>query len=124
MPASRKQETEADYIGLMIMTQGCYKPQTAIEFWARMEEIGSQRPTQILDTHPSYHDRKEKLREWLPKSIEKAEASECSGTSQFGMLLCSLDPFFSHQLPSDSLLVLIDAIPANQASSAFKGFWR
>jgi predicted Zn-dependent protease len=86
MPASRKHEAEADYIGLLMMAQGCYRPEAAMEFWARMEKTGQRGPPQILSTHPSNHDREEKIREWLPKAQEKAEASECHMTSQYGML--------------------------------------
>ncbi|KAH7067719.1 peptidase family M48-domain-containing protein [Paraphoma chrysanthemicola] len=83
MPASRKHEAEADYIGLMMMAQGCYRPEAAMEFWNRMEKTGQRGPPQILSTHPSNHNREEKIREWLPKAQEKAEASECAVTSQF-----------------------------------------
>lgn len=83
MPASRKHEAEADFIGLMMMAQGCYKPEAAMELWNRMEGAGQQQPPQILSTHPSHHNREEKIREWLPKAHEKAEQSECNITSQF-----------------------------------------
>jgi predicted Zn-dependent protease len=83
MPASRKHEAEADYIGLMMMAQGCYRPEAAMEFWARMEKTGQKGPPQILSTHPSNHNREEKIREWLPKAQEKAEMSECHVTSQY-----------------------------------------
>ncbi|KAH7359577.1 peptidase family M48-domain-containing protein [Pyrenochaeta sp. MPI-SDFR-AT-0127] len=83
MPASRKHEAEADYIGLMMMAQGCYRPEAAMNFWARMEKLGQRGPPQILSTHPSNHNREEKIREWLPKAQEKAEASECYSTGQF-----------------------------------------
>jgi predicted Zn-dependent protease len=86
MPASRKHEAEADYIGLMMMAQGCYRPEAAMEFWSRMENTGQKGPPQILSTHPSNHNREEKIREWLPKAQEKAEISECNVTSQYGML--------------------------------------
>lgn len=99
MPASRKHEAEADYIGLMMMAQGCYRPQAAMDFWARMEKVGGAGPPQILSTHPSHHNREEKIREWLPKAMEKAEASECFSTSQFGMFFL----FFSFLLKLDSL---------------------
>jgi predicted Zn-dependent protease len=84
MPASRKHEAEADYIGLMMMAQGCYRPEAAMEFWSRMEKTGQKGPPQILSTHPSNHNREEKIREWLPKAQEKAEMSECNVTSQYG----------------------------------------
>lgn len=83
MPASRKHEAEADYIGLMMMARGCYKPEAAMEFWNRMEKTGGEGPPQILSTHPSNHNREEKIREWLPKAMKKAEQSECFVTGQF-----------------------------------------
>jgi Zn-dependent protease with chaperone function len=83
MPASRKHEAEADYIGLMMMAQGCYRPEAAMEFWIRMEKLGQGGP-EILSTHPSNHNREEKIREWLPKAMEKAEKSNCHITAQYG----------------------------------------
>jgi predicted Zn-dependent protease len=83
MPASRKHEAEADYIGLLMMAQGCYRPEAALEFWARMEKSGQGGPPQILSTHPSNHNRGEKIREWLPKAREVAEKSECAGTARW-----------------------------------------
>jgi predicted Zn-dependent protease len=84
MPASRKHEAEADYIGLLMMAQGCYRPEAAMEFWARMEKTGQSGPPQILSTHPSNHNREAKIREWLPKAQEKAEHSNCNVTQQYG----------------------------------------
>lgn len=94
MPASRKHEAEADYIGLMMMAQGCYNPEAAMRFWSRMEKLGQSGPPQILSTHPSNHNREEKIREWLPKAQQKAEESECSITNQYGKNLRKryLDP--------------------------------
>jgi len=86
----------------MMMAQGCYRPQAAMDFWARMEKMGGGEPPQILSTHPSHHNREEKIREWLPKALEKAEASECYGTSQYGMcfdlvsLCCRVQFLFLH----------------------------
>lgn len=85
MPASRKHEAEADYIGLLMMAQGCYRPEAAMELWERMEKTGQHGPPQILSTHPSNHNREEKIREWLPQAHEKAELSECNITNQYGM---------------------------------------
>jgi hypothetical protein len=81
-PGSRKQEAEADYIGLsmqwhskrfhvsladpriVMMAEGCYRPEAAMEFWTRMEQTGQQAPPQVLSTHPSNHNREAKIREW------------------------------------------------------------
>ncbi|KAF2792363.1 hypothetical protein K505DRAFT_246845 [Melanomma pulvis-pyrius CBS 109.77] len=83
-PGSRKQEAEADYIGLLMMAQGCYNPEAAMEFWARMEKSGQAAPPQILSTHPSNHNREEKIREWLPEAFEKQQLSECHTTMSYG----------------------------------------
>lgn len=37
-PSSREQESEADYIGLLLMSQSCYDPEAAVGLWERMEE--------------------------------------------------------------------------------------
>lgn len=55
-PASRQQESEADYIGLMLMAQACYDPKAAVGFWRRMQRIekeGGGSPAEFMSTHPS-----------------------------------------------------------------------
>jgi len=53
LPFSRKQELEADRIGVGLMDQAGYKPIGALEFWKRMK-LGRQReqPLVYLSTHP------------------------------------------------------------------------
>ncbi|KAF9691500.1 hypothetical protein EKO04_010529 [Ascochyta lentis] len=82
MPASRKHEAEADYIGLLMSAQACYRPEAALEFWTRMEKVGQGGPPEFLSTHPSSHNRGEKIREALPRAWEVAEQSECQGTGR------------------------------------------
>lgn len=53
MPASRKQESEADYIGLMMMAKACYDPKAAVKVWQRMEAAKESDIPQWLSTHPS-----------------------------------------------------------------------
>lgn len=52
-PASRKQESEADYIGLMIMAKACYDPNAAVGVWERMEQAEKAQVPEWLSTHPS-----------------------------------------------------------------------
>jgi predicted Zn-dependent protease len=55
-PASRKQESEADYIGLLMMAKSCYDPAEAVKVWERMEtaqKAQGQEVPQWLSTHPS-----------------------------------------------------------------------
>jgi predicted Zn-dependent protease len=56
LPMGRKQESEADYIGLMMMAEACYDPRQAVGFWQRMESIqrlGGHEAPEMLSTHPS-----------------------------------------------------------------------
>lgn len=66
MPSSRKQESEADYIGLMMMAESCYNPEAAVRFWDRMHQVETKTgaPPQMLSTHPSSVNRQQQLREW------------------------------------------------------------
>lgn len=60
LPMGRKQESEADYIGLMMMAEACYDPRAAVGFWQRMEAIqrsGGQEVPEMLSTHPSVSGR-------------------------------------------------------------------
>jgi len=52
----RKQESEADYIGLMMMAEACYDPRAALGFWQRMDALqhaSGQEAPEMLSTHPS-----------------------------------------------------------------------
>lgn len=56
LPMGRKQESEADYIGLMMMAEACYDPRQAVGFWQKMETIqrvGGHEVPEMLSTHPS-----------------------------------------------------------------------
>ncbi|PBP19979.1 GPI anchored peptidase m48 [Diplocarpon rosae] len=81
MPASRKQESEADYIGLMMMAHSCYNPKEAVKVWERMEV--SQKNHNIpewMSTHPSNSSRIAQIRKWLPKAEDARSESDCSFT--------------------------------------------
>lgn len=77
-PASRKQESEADYIGLMMMAQSCYDPNAAVGLWRRMEKAQENEPPEWISTHPSNANRIERIRAWLPKAEEKRNESGCA----------------------------------------------
>lgn len=56
LPMGRKQETEADYLGLMMMAEACYDPRQAVGFWERMQVLqkqGGPEVPEMLSTHPS-----------------------------------------------------------------------
>lgn len=85
-PMGRMQESEADYIGLMIMAEACYDPREAITLWGRMHRVQQQlgkEPPEFVSTHPSNQHRIETITKWLPEALEKREESDCKGTQGF-----------------------------------------
>lgn len=86
LPGSRRQEEEADYIGLLMMSESCYDPSAALRLWAGMEKeekATGRAPPQYLSTHPSSHSRLEKIQSWLGEANEKRELSDCSTTMHY-----------------------------------------
>src|SRR5262249_27542812 len=51
----RQQESEADHIGIFLMTFAGYDPRQAIVFWEKMQALASKqgRPPEVLSSHPS-----------------------------------------------------------------------
>ncbi|ODV84689.1 hypothetical protein CANARDRAFT_200182 [[Candida] arabinofermentans NRRL YB-2248] len=82
LPASRVMETEADYIGLMVMSRACYNPHEAPLFWKRMvdfeKSLGGSVP-ELLATHPSSQRRTDHILKWMPQAERLREYSDCSG---------------------------------------------
>lgn len=76
LPFSRKQESEADRIGLIYMAKAGYDPREAIPFWERMGAAGRGAPPEFLSTHPGYRTRIKNLRRWMPEAMEYYENSE------------------------------------------------
>jgi predicted Zn-dependent protease len=50
-----------------------------------MEKEEQAAPPQFLSTHPSNHNRLEKIRSWLPQAEAKRDASECYTMNGWGM---------------------------------------
>jgi predicted Zn-dependent protease len=77
-PASRKQESEADYIGLMMMAKSCYDPMEAVHVWERMEAYNQQSVPEYLSTHPSNQNRIANMKKWLNVADKAREESGCA----------------------------------------------
>jgi predicted Zn-dependent protease len=76
LPFSRKHESEADHIGLILMAAAGYDPHEASRFWERMEQAGSgKQPAEFTSTHPSHEHRAADLRGWLPEVLPLYEKS-------------------------------------------------
>tara|TARA_Y100001970_G_scaffold193994_1_gene235855 strand:+ start:1202 stop:2014 length:813 start_codon:yes stop_codon:yes gene_type:complete len=80
LPFSRKQEYEADTMGMVYMARAGYDPREAISFWKIMLEVnkGKDRPPQWLSTHPITENRIKELESFLPEALEIYNASDKS----------------------------------------------
>jgi len=73
LPWGRKQESESDRIGLVMMARAGYDPAAAITFWQRMDKAAGPRTTpEYLATHPSGETRIRQIRAWLPEVRREA----------------------------------------------------
>lgn len=91
MPASREMETEADYIGLMLMSKACFDPNEAHRLWERManweRSAAARAPPEFLSTHPASSRRIQNMNEWLPAAMAERAKGHCddfAGFSDFG----------------------------------------
>jgi metalloendopeptidase OMA1, mitochondrial len=74
----RAQESEADHIGLFLMTFAGYDPKQAVVFWKRMKQISDEqgRVPEILSDHPSDEKRIKQLEGWVPRAEAAKKAYE------------------------------------------------
>ena len=71
LPYARKQETQADEMGLMLAAAACFNPEEAIPLWQRMEQAsGGQAPPEFSSTHPNPGTRIQNLQALMPKAME------------------------------------------------------
>ena len=71
-PFGRKQETEADYLGLIFSSLSGYDIRESVPLWQRMAAKNKgKEPPVFLSTHPSSKQRIEKLNNWISEVIIK-----------------------------------------------------
>jgi len=71
-PFGRKQETEADYLGLIFSSLSGYDIRESVKLWQRMAEKNKgKEPPVFLSTHPSSSKRIENLNNWIFEVIKK-----------------------------------------------------
>ncbi len=69
-PFGRKQETEADYLGLIFSSLSGFNIKESVKLWERMREAHKgKEPPQFLSTHPSSKNRIKNLEGWINKVI-------------------------------------------------------
>jgi predicted Zn-dependent protease len=79
LPFSRKQEAEADQIGLIYMARAGYDPAQSVEFWKRMSQLSEGGTPQFLSTHPSHETRVSNLEKWIPDAMKEYDKSSNKG---------------------------------------------
>lgn len=70
LPYSRAQESEADYIGVLLMAKAGYDPRESVGLWQRMSQGGGSRGIEYLSTHPNPETRITQLRQWMPQALQ------------------------------------------------------
>jgi predicted Zn-dependent protease len=70
LPYSRKQETEADHMGLIFMAMAGYNPEGAIDFWQRMAASAKDSKIELLSTHPTDKKRIENIKKFMPEAMK------------------------------------------------------
>ena len=69
-PFGRKQETEADYLGLIFSSLAGYDIRESVKLWERMSTKNKgKEPPQFLSTHPSSENRIINLKKWIREVI-------------------------------------------------------
>ena len=69
-PFNRKQESEADYLGMIFSSLSGYDIRETVNIWIRMKEFNKGKaPPEFMSTHPSADNRIKKIEEWTNKII-------------------------------------------------------
>ena len=64
-PFNRKQESEADYLGLIFSSLSGYDIRETTKIWERMKEFNKGKtPSEFMSTHPSPDNRIRKIKDW------------------------------------------------------------
>ena len=65
-PFTRKQESEADYLGLIFSSLSGFDIRETIKLWERMKEANKgKEPPEFFSTHPSSANRIKQINEWI-----------------------------------------------------------
>ncbi len=81
LPYARKQEYEADEIGLIVMAMAGYDPRAAIPFWTRMAQSSQGTVPEFLSTHPTDEKRIARLEQIMPNILQYYKGSGIQNTT-------------------------------------------
>lgn len=78
-PFSRKQETEADVVGLEYMAKAGFDPRESVELWKRMNARNESQIPEYMSTHPSGETRIDTLVAQYPKALVLYNEAQANG---------------------------------------------
>lgn len=80
LPYGRGQESEADIIGLELMSKAGFDPRESVELWRNMGKAsGGKGPPEFMSTHPSHQTRIRNLSAAMPGAIDLYELAQDNG---------------------------------------------
>jgi len=84
LPFSRKQESEADHLGLIFLAMAGYDPHESVAFWQRMAAMsqGQAKPSAFFSTHPTNEKRIEDLKKLVPEAMEYYHPAAAPGQTK------------------------------------------
>ena len=83
LPFSRSNESEADLIGLILMSRAGYNPQAAVQFWSRFsQDSKSSMLGNLMSTHPCDAKRIEAMKQNM--AMAEAEYQKAQNKKGFG----------------------------------------
>ena len=69
-PFNRKQESEADYLGMIFSSLSGHDIRETVKLWERMKELNKgKEPPEFMSTHPSSDNRIKNLNNWMNEII-------------------------------------------------------
>lgn len=87
LPNTRKQETEADMIGMQLAAQACFNPGAAASVFTKLGEVekkmGGDNIPGFLRTHPLTSSRIDEVRKNLPNAEAQYEQAGCNTAQSF-----------------------------------------
>jgi metalloendopeptidase OMA1, mitochondrial len=86
LPFDRKQESEADHIGLIFMARAGYDPHSAVDFWKRFSQFNQQSgragPPALLRTHPVDEVRIKQIEAWMDEAMKEYKSPGSSAPAR------------------------------------------
>jgi predicted Zn-dependent protease len=80
LPFSRGDESEADVIGLDLMSKAGFDPNQSVELWKNMSASNSGKaPPEWMSTHPADATRIANLQKHIPEEMPKYQAARSAG---------------------------------------------